>query len=246
MRARHARAPLSEQSMLGLTFQDYLGLVFFALVWAGYHVMIDRSQRERRNLSSLMDLQRHRWMEEMSRRDVRIVDTAIMGSLQNGTAFFASTSLLAIGAAATLLRATEDAQKIFADLPFGLATSRGLWELKVIGLGMIFGYAFFKFAWAYRLFNYTAILIGATPPASSADAAARARAVERAAAMNIAAGRHFTRGQRAFFFSFGYLGWFVSPLAWMAMTAAIALIIARRQFDSDARAAVLLDDAPKT
>ena len=26
-----------------------------------------------------------------------------------------------------------------------------------------------------------------------------------------AAGRHFNRGQRAFFFALGYLGWFVSP-----------------------------------
>jgi uncharacterized membrane protein len=232
--------------MLGLTLLDYTALAFFALMWAGYHVVIDRSQRDRRNLSSLMDLQRRRWMEEMSRREVRIVDTAIMGSLQNGTAFFASTSLLAIGGAATLLRATDDAQKIFADLPFGLATGRGLWELKVIGLGMIFGYAFFKFAWSYRLFNYTAILIGATPPASSTDETARTRAIERATAMNIAAGRHFTRGQRAFFFSFGYLGWFVSPLALMAMTATIAFIIARRQFDSDARAAMLFDAEPKT
>ena len=25
------------------------------------------------------------------------------------------------------------------------------------------------------------------------------------------AGRHFNRGQRAFFFALGYLGWFVSP-----------------------------------
>ena len=232
--------------MLGLTLLDYIALAFFALMWAGYHVVIDRSQRDRRNLSSLMDLQRRRWMEEMSRREVRIVDTAIMGSLQNGTAFFASTSLLAIGGAATLLRATDDAQKIFADLPFGLATGRGLWELKVIGLGMIFGYAFFKFAWSYRLFNYTAILIGATPPASSTDETARTHAIERATAMNIAAGRHFTRGQRAFFFSFGYLGWFVSPLALMAMTATIAFIIARRQFDSDARAAMLFDVEPKT
>ncbi len=33
------------------------------------------------------------------------------------------------------------------------------------GLALIFVYAFFKFAWAYRLFNYGAILIGAVPPA---------------------------------------------------------------------------------
>lgn len=230
--------------MLALTTLDYFGLAFFVVAWAAYHVMIDRSLRTRRSLSGLMDAERRRWMEQMSRREVRIVDTAITGSLQNGTAFFASTSLLALGGALTLLRATDDVLKVFSDLPFGIETTRGLWELKVIGLGVIFGYAFFKFAWSYRLFNYSAILVGSTPPVDSPDAEARERAARRAANMNIVAGRHFTRGQRAFFFSFGYLGWFVSPYALMAMTAAIAATIARRQFSSDARNALLGDGDP--
>ena len=38
-----------------------------------------------------------------------------------------------------------------------------LWEIKAIGLAVIFVYAFFKFAWSYRLFNYVAILLGAMP-----------------------------------------------------------------------------------
>ena len=39
---------------------------------------------------------------------MRIVDSQIMASLQNGTAFFASTSLIAIGGTLTLLRSTDD------------------------------------------------------------------------------------------------------------------------------------------
>ena len=35
--------------------------------------------------------------------------------------------------------------------------------MKVDGLAVIFVYAFFKFAWAYRLFNYMAIIVGAVP-----------------------------------------------------------------------------------
>src|SRR5690349_15490995 len=37
------------------------------------------------------------------------------------------------------------------------------WEAKTIGLVIIFAYAFFKFAWSYRLYNYVAILLGAMP-----------------------------------------------------------------------------------
>ena len=119
---------------------------------------IGRGQREHTSLSSQMNAQRMLWMEQMSHREVRIVDTAVMASLQNGTAFFASTSLIMLGGAAALLRSTDDVLKVFADLPFGLVTARGLWELKIIGLVMIFGYAFFKFSWAYRLFNYLSLI----------------------------------------------------------------------------------------
>jgi uncharacterized membrane protein len=221
---------------------DLVAFAFFIFAWAGYHFYVDLVSPRKRGLNAMMNVYRVAWMEQMSRREVRIVDTAVTASLQNGTAFFASTSLIAIGAAATLLRGTDDVLRVFADLPFGLTTSRWLWEVKVLGLGAIFGYAFFKFAWSYRLYNYSAILIGATPPASSPHVEERQRALMRAARMNIAAGRHFTRGQRAFFFSFAYLGWFVSPYVFLITTAGILYVTWARQFASDARDALLREE----
>jgi len=49
-----------------------------------------------------------------------------------------------------------------------------------------------------------------------------------------AAGRHFNRGQRAFFFALGYLGWFVSPWVLFLTTAAVVIVTWRRQFASNA------------
>ena len=57
--------------------------------------------------------------------------------------------------------------------------------------------------------------------------------------MNVVAGKHFNRGQRAFFFSLAYLGWFVSPYLFMAATAGVLYVMWRRQFVSDARDAAL-------
>lgn len=217
---------------------DAAALVAFLVAWIGYSWFARLRHKANPGLNALMHEQRFAWMREMSRREVRIVDTAITSTLQNGAAFFASTSLIAIGGAATLLRSTDDAMRLFADLPFAPMMTRGLWEAKAIGLMTIYGYAFFKFAWSYRLFNYSAILIGATPPASSADAEARERAAARAAAMNVAAGGHFVDGQRALFFSFAYLGWFLGPLVFAITTALIIVVIYRRQFASDALAAL--------
>jgi uncharacterized membrane protein len=159
-----------------------------------------------------------------------MLDGQIMGSLQNGTAFFASTSLLAIGGTFAVLRATEDVLAIFATLPFGIETSRAAWEIKVIGLLVIFIYAFFKFSWSYRLFNYGAILMGATPEVKDAKKREAQEAADRVARMTTLAGRHFNRGQRAFFFALAYLGWFVGAWLFMIATAAVLVVIAVRQF----------------
>ncbi len=228
---------------LNLYPADIAGLAFFIAAWMIYHFMVETRGRNGGGLNAIMNNYRVDWMTTMADRESRIVDSAIMASLQNGTAFFASTSLLAVGGSAALLRATDDALKVFADLPFGLASSRGLWEIKVLGLIAIFGYAFFKFSWSYRLFNYTAILIGATPQASRSEPVVRHKAALRAAHMNIAAASHFSRGQRAFFFALAYLGWFAGPYVFIVTTGAVMFVMWSRQFSSDARRAALFSDA---
>ena len=62
--------------------------------------------------------------------------------------------------------------------------------------------------------------------------------VARTAQLFQSAGRHFNRGQRAFFFALGYLGWFVSPWFLMATTAAVVIVMWRRQFASAASRAL--------
>jgi uncharacterized membrane protein len=188
-----------------------------------------------------MNIYREEWMRCMLARDMRMVDMQIMAALQNGTAFFASTSLIAIGGALTLLRSTEAILSVMSDLPFGIQAGRALWEAKTIGLAIIFVYAFFKFAWSYRLFNYVAIMLGATPFAADRNAPEAQAHVLRTARLFTSAGRHFNRGQRAFFFALAYLGWFVGPIVLMASTLAVVVVIWRRQFASDSLRALTED-----
>ena len=220
--------------MLGFGWLDLGALAFFTTAWLSYHLAVEFSPARHGGLNVRMNEHRRAWMEQMLLRDNRMVDANIMGSLQNGTAFFASTSLLAIGGVLTLLRSTDEALSAMAELPFGLTTTRLAWEIKVIGLAVIFVYAFYKFAWSYRIFNYAAILVGAVPRADERHREDTKAAVQRAAAMNIVAGRHFNRGQRAFFFALAYLGWFISAYVFFAGTAACLYVMWRRQFASDA------------
>jgi len=213
---------------------DIAAVGFFALEWAVYAVTLEQTAYGRDSLSARMNGYREVWIRNLLHREARMVDMQIMASLQNGTAFFASTSLFAIGGGLALLRATSDALTVLGALPVDLSPSPALWEVKCVGLILIFIYTFFKFAWAYRLFNYVAILVGATPPASQKDTAAAKAHAARVARLCTVAGRHFNRGQRAFFFALGYLGWFVSPWVLLLTTALVVIVTWRRQFASNA------------
>ena len=226
--------------MITFTLLDLFAFIWFLLAWVGIGFVVDLTRIGGPSLSRLMDEERRQWMRHMAAREVRIVDTAIMASLQNGTAFFASASMIALGGAFTLLNQTDRMMEIFHDLPFHLASSKSELEIKIVMLVVIYGYAFFKFGWAYRLFNYAAILIGAVPPANDPDVAARERAIVRAADMQIDAGHHFHWGLRALFFSLGLFGWFIDARVFLATTTFILAVLLRRQYLSKARKALLI------
>jgi uncharacterized membrane protein len=223
---------------LGFIWIDWVALGFFLAAWFGYSAAVERTAAGRNSLNRLMNVHRYAWKRAALVRDNRIIDANINASLQNGTAFFASTSLIAIGASLTLLRSADEALTVFGALPFGIATSKIAWDVKVLGLTVVFVYAFFKFAWSYRLFNYAAILIGAIPVMTETPTPEAELAAWRAASMNTVAGRSFNRGQRAFFFALAYLGWFISGYVLIVSTAGVLYVMWRRQFASDAVAAL--------
>ncbi len=227
---------------------DYYGVIGFFVIAAGFSWLVDHSPVSHRTLSRRMDEHRKQWMQYMAGRSVRIMDSQIIAGLQNGIAFFASTALLGIGAAFTLITALDPVMSAVADVPFLDTTSRIQWEVMSLGLLVIYAYAFFKFGWAYRLVNYSAMLLGATPdvPRDNDATAEALRGAYRAGAMNVVAGRQFNRGLRALFLSIGYLAWIAGPLAQIGVTLLVAGLLISRQFFSPALAALAAgDDAMK-
>ena len=86
------------------SYLDLAALCYFVAAWAGYGVAVARMRGRRTSLSQIMNAQRAEWTRQLIGRDNRVVDTTINASLQNGTAFFASTSLIALGGVLTLSR----------------------------------------------------------------------------------------------------------------------------------------------
>ena len=64
-----------------------------------YALTLEHTAYGRDSLSARMNVYREVWVRRMLDREARMVDMQIMGALQNGTAFFASTSLIAVGGA---------------------------------------------------------------------------------------------------------------------------------------------------
>lgn len=213
---------------------DYVAVSFFLIEWIVYSYTLEKTAYGRNSLSSRMNRYREVWIRRMMEREARMVDTQIMTSLQSGTAWFASTTLLAVGGSLALLRATNEAMPLMQKFNVTTAAAVEQWEIKCLGLMVIFVYAFFKFAWGYRLFNYVAILIGAAPPPARFGTPEAEAHIVRTTEMFQAAGRQFNRGQRAFFFALGYLGWFISPWLLLVTTAGVAFVTWRRQFRSHA------------
>jgi uncharacterized membrane protein len=226
-----------------LSASDAAALGFFLAVWICYDLIVSRSAFGRISLTQAMNAQREIWMRTMARRELRMIDTSIMLGLQQGTAFFASSSLLALGGCFALLGASDRVLAVVGDIPYAGIGSRAIFEVKVFGLIVILAHAFFKFGWSYRLFNYCSILIGAVPVTrdEAYNAPETERAVQRATRMNVLAGKHFNAGLRAIFFSIGYLGWFVSPIVFVLTTLLLLCVLVRRQFFSAARRAVVAD-----
>ncbi len=207
-----------------------MALAVFLLAWTGFTYFADDSRWHAKSVAAAMARYRRAWLLEMLQRDNRMLDAGIMSNLLNGSAFFGSTALLGIGALAAGLGAADTAVEVLSDLPLAGTVTPAIWEAKVLVLLVIFVYAFFKFAWAFRLFSYCAILIGSAPEGRAVEVG-RPTAL-RAARINTLAARHFNHGQRSFYFALAALAWFVHPLLFMAATLWVINILHRREFRS--------------
>ena len=215
-----------------MTWLDGGALAFFVIGWWLLGWLIDQSPWHRLTLSYAMKAQRREWMRQMARREVRLVDANIITGLQQATSFFASTALIAVGAGFGLLTAADTIIGAFEQSFVHLEIDRAAFYVKTAILMALYAYAFFKFGWAYRLFNYSAVMLAATPEAGQPGVDEAATSV---AEMNIAAAGQFTHGLRAFFLAIAVLAWFITWWAFILAALVIMFALANRQFNSTAR-----------
>lgn len=215
---------------------DIAALLWFGFLWISYSVFAEN--KEENNLVKIMHKYRLRWMKQMVRREDRLIDVRIISALMRTTIFFASTSILIIGGLVAVLGYGDKAIHIIADLPFGISANMHMWIIKTMLLLVIFVYSFFKFTWVIRQFNYSSVLVVATPYVDENDEKAlevvktQARYAVRIATMLTNAGRHFNMGVRSYYFGLVALSWYISPVIFMLLSILVIAVLYRREFMS--------------
>jgi uncharacterized membrane protein len=223
---------------LPLPWRDMLALAWFAACWCGYVWYADHRDENKPTLRRRTDHFIRDWMARMVERDNRMLDVNVMRNLTRSSQFFASTTMLILGALVALMGYVEKAAGVLAELPFTQQVSERVWELKVLLLVLIFVYAFFKFSWSIRQFGLCSILVGATrkPPA---DAEQYATHIDRLTTIVVFANGNFNNGLRAYYFGVAALSWFLHPVLMMVVTAGVVYVLHQREFRSKTLTALL-------
>lgn len=220
------------------TLLDTAAFVALVLIWGATGRLAEKPPKRRLSVSHLMQDYRYRWMTEFLTREPRIFDVTLIDSLRQGTAFFASASMIAIGGGVALIGNAATLTGLAQDLTLASDTSQ--LRIKLLVVVVLLANALLKFIWAHRLFGYCAIMMAAVPNnPNDPIAAPRAR---QSAEINITAARSFNRGLNSIYFALAALGWLIGPVALIVTTVVTAGVLLRREFASHSRQ-VMLNDA---
>jgi uncharacterized membrane protein len=207
-----------------------VALIILGAVVTGW--VIEHPPRGRASVSRLMADYRRDWMRQIPGRDGRIFDATILGSLRQGTAFFASTVLIAIGGVLALVGNTTPLQGLAEEITQEAAPTL-LWQVKLLVIAAFLAQAFLKFVWSHRIFGYCSVMMAAIPQ-DAADPQGPALAA-LAGELQVRAAINFNRGLRAVYFAIAALGWLLGPWALMITTAIVAATLLSREFASASR-----------
>lgn len=221
---------------------DFAALALLLLAWLAMGWRIERRDHARPSVAVLMEEFRRDWMRHMITREPRVFDAQLLGNLRQGTAFFASATMIAIGGGLALIGNTDRLSGLAADLTLGEEPAF-VWEIKVIVVLLLLANAFLKFVWAHRLFGYCSVLMAAVPNDPEAPLAVPRAA--QAAEVNITAARNFNRALRAIYFALAASAWLLGAVPLILASAVTVSMLYRREFASESRG-VLLQVPPES
>lgn len=218
------------------TTADGIAVAILLIAWIGIGHAIENPPASRPSLSKLTTSFRMDWMQQLVGRDPRVFDAQILSNLRQGTAFFASATMIALGGLMALIGNTEPLEGVARELTLVQAPAI-VFEIKLLLVTLFIANAFLKFVWAHRLFGYCAIVMASVPNDKNDPAALpRAKTVGK---INITGSRSFNRALRSVYFGLASSAWLLGPAPLAAFALITLFVLWRREFASSSRAALL-------
>ncbi len=222
-----------------LTPLDWGAAAFLMLAWFVIGWMIEHPGAKRPSVTVLVAERRRDWMKVFVHRDPRIFDSQILASLRQGTSFFASTCILAIGGVLALVGNTEPLSGVAAEVSSEQVPIL-VWQVKLGLVALFLTNAFLKFVWTNRVFGYCAVVM-ASVPNDPDDPLAHPRAAQ-AAELNVRAAINFNRGLRGMYFALAALAWLLGATALLIATVTVVWVVWSREFASIPRSILLKEE----
>ena len=215
---------------------DLVALALVLALWFALGWWIEHPTTRRPSVTVLVAQRRRDWMKVFVARNPRIFDSQILASLRQGTSFFASTSLLAIGGVLALMGNTDPLRGVAAEVMLA-ETPTLVWQVKLGLVTLFLVTAFLKFVWANRVFGYCSVLMGAVPQDPQHPDAYPLAA--QAGELNVRAAINFNRGLRAMYFALAALAWLIGAWALIVATLVVGWTVWSREFASQPRRILL-------
>jgi uncharacterized membrane protein len=232
---------LEHMQVLGpFSLSDALAVGLILLASAGIGWAIENPPARWPSVTIIMQDYRRDWMVQFVTRQPRIFDATVIDSLRQGTAFFSSACLIAIGGGVALIGNADTLTRLAERLT--LQTDMGDIQLRVLLVLLFLSNALLKFIWSNRLFGYCSIIM-ASVPNDPDDPLAPHRAAQ-AAELNITAAKSFNRGLRSIYFALAALGWLAGAFVLILATILCSAVLVRREFASHSREVMLQRDLP--
>ena len=219
-----------------LTLPDLSAVLLLFVAWFGVGWLIEHPPAGKPSVSILMKRFRREWMQQFVTRDPRIFDGNILASLREGTAFFASASMIAVGGTLALIGNTDQLRGLVQELELQRGTAI-LWEFKLLVPMFFVVNSFLKFVWSHRLFGYCAIMMAAVP--NDPDHPAAQERASQAAELNITAARSFNAGLLSVYFALAVLAWLAGAWGLIAESLLVLYVTWRREFASTSRRVIM-------
>jgi uncharacterized membrane protein len=218
-----------------LPWLDWVAIAVFFSGWVTYAWYARWLAQTRPSILASTNRIRRAWMLQITYRDVRVLDGAVIQNLSTSPSFFASTTILIIGGLLAVLGTSEKASELVREIPFAVRTSVLVFDLKIVLLLVVFVYAFFRFTWSMRQYTFGALLVASAPEAKQflEQQLPREPYAEKAGRVVGLAAETFNDGLRSYYFAFAAIAWFFSPVIFMAATVGVIYILYQREFHSD-------------